>query len=424
MADTTRFATQRQAEHAEERARAARELLSQPMVDATRNPTVFELIRRHYGFLAEWFQTYCGWNLEVDMRSGWARLLKTTQRPDPIRPARRTRGARLPFDRRRYTLLCLAGAELARPGLQTTIGRLAEQVKALSQTLDEVDTYEPDRYSERSAFVDVVKFYEQVGVLQIVQGDTRSYSDSADAKVLFRVDTNRLGRLLTDATSPSRIGGTQPDLDALTVDMRYGDPQRPEATTDEQRRRRARHSLYRRLVDDPVVYFHDLDPDEMTYWQSQKPRVASTLRDIGLHLEQRAEGLLALDPTGQATDTRFPDENSIAKHAALILLDVFCGINRTTSDHQAPVHGPYVVSRNAARQLLADLLENFPKWARTYQTEDGPDLLLNDAVDMLSSFGLVTATPTAIVALPAAARYASLSVTDLTINPDEVKDRR
>lgn len=424
MADTTRFATQRQAEHAEERARAARELLSQPMIDATRNSTVFELVRRHHGFLAEWFQTHCGWNLEVDMRSGWARLLKTTQRPDPTRPARRTRGARLPFDRRRYTLLCLTGAELARPGLQTTIGRLADQVKTLSQTLEETDTYDPDRHSERSAFVDVVKFYEQLGVLQTVQGDAGSYSNSADAKVLFRVDTNRLGRLLTDATSPSRIGGIQPDLGALTVDVRYGDPQRPEATTDEQRRRRARHRLYRRLVDDPVVYFHDLDSDEMTYWQSQKPRVNSALQNIGLQLEQRAEGLLALDPSGQATDTRFPDENSIAKHAALILLDVFPGINRTSSEGLEPAHGPYVVSRKAARQLLCDLLENFPKWARTYQTDDGPDLLLSDAVDVLAAFGLAATTPTAIVALPAAARYASLSVTDLTINPDDVKDSR
>jgi uncharacterized protein (TIGR02678 family) len=209
MSDTT-FASHLETEHAEQRDRAARALLARPMIDATSSPATFDLIRRHHAFLAGWFQNHCGWNVDIDLRAGWARLLKTTQRPDATRPARRTRGARHPFDRRRYVLLCLTGSELARPGVQTTIGRLADHVRTLSQTLEHIESYNPDRRSERSAFVDVAKFYEQVGVLQVVQGDAGTYSDSADAKVLLRVDTNRLGRLLTDTVSPSRIGGLEP----------------------------------------------------------------------------------------------------------------------------------------------------------------------------------------------------------------------
>lgn len=421
MPDTT-FASHLEAEHADQRGRAARALLARPMIDATSNAATFDLIRRHHAFLAGWFQSHCGWNVDIDLRAGWARLLKTTQRPDATRPARRTRGARHPFDRRRYVLLCLTGSELARPGVQTTIGRLADHVRTLSQTLEHIESYNPDRRSERSAFVDVIKFYEQVGVLQVVQGDAGTYSDSADAKVLLRVDTNRLGRLLTDTVSPSRIGGLAPELTTLIADLRYGDPTRPEAITDEQRRRRARHSLYRRLVDDPVVYFHDLDDDELGYWQSQKTRIVAALDELGLRLEQRAEGLLTLDVTGQTTDTRFPDENSIAKHAALVLLDLFPGINRAARDGSPAVTGPPVVSRASATRMLADLLEHFPTWARTYQTDGGPDLLLNDALEVLAGFGLVHATPTAVISLPAAARYASLRVSDLTTNPDDVKD--
>jgi hypothetical protein len=55
---------------------------------------------------------------------------------------------------------------------------------------------------------------------------------------------------------------------------------------------------------------------------------------------------------------------------------------------------------------VAGLLERFPAWAKTYQSEGGAARLAADAVDVLSGFGLARRTAGEVRARPAAARYA------------------
>ena len=60
----------------DERTRAARALLRTPLLDIDADPDAFRLVARHHAWLAERFETTCGWHLTIDAAAGFARLAK------------------------------------------------------------------------------------------------------------------------------------------------------------------------------------------------------------------------------------------------------------------------------------------------------------------------------------------------------------
>lgn len=110
-----------------ERAVAVRLLLGHPLIDAEDDRDEFRMVVRHADWLIAYFEQTCGWPLTVDPAAGFARLAKRAVAIDATRPLRRVRGERVPFDRRRYELLCHICAELVRHPI-TTVGMLATAV--------------------------------------------------------------------------------------------------------------------------------------------------------------------------------------------------------------------------------------------------------------------------------------------------------
>ncbi|MEV4174067.1 TIGR02678 family protein [Nonomuraea sp. NPDC049709] len=395
----------------EEIARAIRTLLGRPLVSLHDDPAAFDLIRKRRQPLIQWFDYFCGWRLVVESRQGYARLVKIGSEPGATRPARRRRTTRAPFDRRRYTLLCLCAAELLTSPV-TTIGMLAQRVVQAAAVEADVPAFDPVRNDERAAFVDALKLLEHYGAITAMDGATDSYLDDEDAKVLYRVDTTRVIRLLAAPVPPSRVaaaretaleavpetaleerdpgGGPARDpVRALTVEARYGGDE----PTETQRNLWARHSLIRRLLDDPVVYRDELTPAQSAYAASLTGRqiLRRAAEEAGFVLEERAEGFLLVDTDAIATDTKFPDDGSHAKVAALLMLDLL-----VTS-------GPVTAAR--LDREAAGLLRRFPQWAKAYQSEGGGPRLAADALQVLTQFGLARVTGDQVAALPAAARY-------------------
>ncbi|TQM25905.1 TIGR02678 family protein [Nocardia bhagyanarayanae] len=386
-------------------ARGVRHLLAAPLMVEGDAPEVFDIVRRRRDPIAKWFDYYCGWTLIVEPRLGYARLVKVRTAPDPTRPARRMRSSRAEFDRLRYVLLCVTAAELFAAPV-TTIGLLAGRVRAATAEDPLLANFDSAARAHRMAFVDVLRLLESFGVLQVIDGVTESYVDSDSAKVLFRVDATLLLRLLAAPTGPSQLGIPTAEvplrvnelLAELVRERRYGPASYPAKHTDTsgisetQRNLWLRHSVFRRLVDDPVVYFDELTADERAYLTSPTGRqlLRRAADQGGFALEERAEGVLFVDPEAIATDSRFPDDAATAKVAALLLLDTMSG---PATDEQL-------------RRAAADLLTKFPRWARTYQGEEGARQLVADALVVLRSFGLVrTQASGLVVPLPAAARY-------------------
>ncbi|MCT9110988.1 TIGR02678 family protein [Streptomyces mirabilis] len=390
----------------EEVARGIRALLAHPLLTERRDPVAFELVRRRREPLARWFDYTLGWSLVVESRQGYARLTKvraygTGEAGD--RPARRPRSGRAPLDRLRYVLLCVTCAELLSVPV-TTVGLLADRVVRAMAADDALPAFDTTHRATRMAFVDVLRLLESYGALTTLDGATDSFTDSADAKVLYRVQPGVLLRLPAAPVGPSRIAADEsitPDavsgafddlLAALVAERRYGTE--AQEAPSAQRNLWLRHSVLRRLFDDPVVHRDDLTEAQLSYLASLTGRqvMRRAAEQAGFVLEERADGWLLADPEAVATDEKFPDDSSHAKIAALLMLDTITG----AADGCTPV------------QLAAEaagLLCRFPAWGKAYRSDDGAARLADDAVRVLAAFGLVRLVGSRITARPAAARY-------------------
>ncbi|SEQ71247.1 TIGR02678 family protein [Streptomyces sp. yr375] len=440
----------------EEVARGIRLLLAQPLITERGDPVAFEVVRRRKEPLAKWFDYTCGWSLVVEPRRGYARLLKVRPTADASRPALRPRAGRAPFDRRRYVLLCVTAAELTSVPM-TTIGLLADRVVQAMAADPALAPFDTTSRRERMAFVDVLKLLESYGVLAVVDGLTESFVDTAEAKVLYRVDVTLLMRLPAAPVGPSRLALPAQEVPArfeellaeLMRERRYGTP--PPAThpaqpehladaadaadaayagdtaftahpaqlaagdeafvvSDTRRNLWLRHSVLRRLFDDPVLYREDLTDDELAYLASPTGRqiLRRAVEQAGLVLEERAEGYLLVDPDAVATDSTFPDDSSTARVAALLLLE---GIADT----------PGGATPEQLAEAASALLRRFPRWAKAYQATEGAHRLADDAVAVLRDFGLARAIGDRVVPRPAAHRYrvAHTSTTTATATTEE-----
>lgn len=371
-----------------ERRRAARALLRRPLLRA-HGPGAeeFRLVRRHADVLRAWFDRNTGWSLRVDAET--ARLRKLPGRADDAtHPARDVRGG-LPFGQRRYVLLCLALAVLERSEAQIALGRLAQQVvveagdpalaaAGVSFTLE-------DR-AERADLVAVVRLLLEVGVLVRVAGDENAYVQSA-GDALYDVERRVLAGLLAPRRGPSTVSaaGFPERLAELTAQTALD--------SDDLRNRRLRHTLTRRLLDDPVLYFDELTEAEHAYLTGQRGAVTRRIEELtGLVPEIRAEGIAMVDPRDELTDVRMPEQGTHG-HVTLLLAE-------------------YLAARGAATraQLEAHVRvlagEHGSYWSKAAREPGAEGELVAQAETTLVALGLVRATPDGLTARPALARYA------------------
>ncbi|HYR62317.1 MAG TPA: TIGR02678 family protein [Actinomycetota bacterium] len=389
-------------ELAAERALGVRVLLASPILDATRCPAEFKVVARNRAWLAEWFETACGWQLTVDVMGGFARLAKRSATPDPTRPAHRSRGGELPFDRRRYELLCLLCAELAKHSV-TTIGILADSVESATRAGPH-ERFDVSKRGERAAFVDAFKLLESWGVVSFSAGDVDAYVTDEEANAFVRVDSARLHRLLVSAATPSSVPANDAGeaTAALAAEPRYGEaPAGMESVAPDVRTRWLRHSLARRLLDDPVVYLEDLTDAQRTYLGHPSGRgwLRARAAEAGLPLEERAEGLMALDPEGRFDDVAFPVAGGGTVAAVALMLTA----RFVASDDSRRLVA--VVSIASLVDTVRELLRRHPGWARKYRDEGGASTLAREALDLLESLGLVRREDDLVRPMPAVARY-------------------
>lgn len=389
-----------EATQARERRRAARALLRRPLLRAG-GPGAedFALVRRHTGALRTWFDVNTGWRLLVDTEG--ARLLKRTPSSvDPTHPARDPRSA-VPFGRRRYVLVCLALAVLERAEAQITLGRLAEGIILAAADEDLVQAgiaFRLDGREERGDLVSVVRLLLELGILERVAGDEEAYvREAGDA--LYDVQRRALAGLLAAPRGPSTIlaEAFEDRLEALTEE--------PVGHADELRNRALRHRLTRRLLDDPVLYYDTLLPEEAAYLTGQRAALTRRISELtGLVAEVRAEGIAMVDPEDDLTDVRMPEVGTDG-HVALLLAGHLAATESSRAD--ATMHGAELVPLVELERLVRGwAVEHRAYWRKAATVPGAETMLVAEAIGRLEALALVQRVDNAVRPLPALARYA------------------
>jgi uncharacterized protein (TIGR02678 family) len=374
------------AEEQAQRRAALRALLAKPLLVADIDGEALVLVRRHLTELRDWLNRETGWRLAADSET--ARLFKTaTVLSDTSHPARGHN--KEPFGRRRYVTLCLALSALARADAQTTLGSLADDVLTAAAEPELAAagfTLTLDSRADRADLVAVVRLLLGWGVLSRVAGDEDAFL-SAGTDVLYDVRRPVLGVLLSGIRGPSTvITGTFPErLAALTAE--------PVAESDELRNQTLRRRLTRRLLDDPVVYYDELDEDERAYLLSQRHAITRRIAEAsGLIPEMRAEGIAMVDPEDELTDVRMPEQRTDG-HVTLLVAEYLA------SREQATLDALHAFVRQAAA-------EHAIYW-RKGVTELGAETeLLATALEKLSALRLVELDGQAVRSRPAITRFA------------------
>jgi uncharacterized protein (TIGR02678 family) len=344
-----------------QRRSALRAILARPLLVADTDGETLVLVRRHLAELREWLNRETGWRLVADSET--ARLFKTTTNPDDAsHPARGHN--KEPFGRRRYVTLCLALSALARADAQTTLGGLADDVLTAAAEPELAGSgfaLTLDSRADRSDLVAVVRLLLGWGVLSRVAGDEDAYL-AAGTDVLYDVRRPVLGMLLSGTRGPSTVHAAhfEARLAELTAE--------PVAESDELRNQALRRRLTRRLLEEPVLYYDELDEDERAYLLSQRHAITRRIADAtGLIPEMRAEGIAMVDPDDELTDVRMPEQRTDG-HVTLLVAEYLARRAQVTLDelhgfvrHAAAEHRTYwrkgVTEPGAETELLATALE-------------------------------------------------------------------
>lgn len=368
---------------AAERRRAARALLAQPLLhDAGPQAEDLRLVRRHREELTRMFADGMGYRLVVE--PGVARLFKGGLGRDATRPLRRRSGK--PFPPRAYALLCLTVAALSRAKTQLLVDELVQQVRASAADAGlEVDL---DTIADRRALHAALRALVELGVLRERDGDLDHWAEQRTL-ALLDVRRDRLALLVS-----ARLGAVEsPDelLDAAALPSAAGG---------------ARVAVRRRLAECPVLSVTELTEEQREWWGRARHREREWFRThLGLEVELRAEGALAVDPDDELSDEHFPAPGS-AKHFALLLLDRLVASARASA--RAADLADRVRVRLDAATVRAEATEVLASWGSGLKASHrtGLDAVLPEALDVLVATGLLQQAPDGGWLLhAAAARY-------------------
>jgi uncharacterized protein (TIGR02678 family) len=382
----------------EERRRALRALLARPLLPA--HHPAYPLVRRHAEALRQWLAREAGWDLRVE--GDFARLHKRAARHrDGTRPAGADYPASdPPFSRRRYCLLCLALSVLEKGEPQTALGRLGDQVMTAAADPALIESgirLALDNRDERRDLVAVVRHLLALGVLTRVAGDEDAFINAA-GDALYDVNRRILSALLVTVKGPSMValvgdpGSTGGRIAALTETFI---PDTPEG-----RNRYLRQRLTARLLDDPVVYWEELEETERAYLTSQRAAIAARIHEAtGLHDEVRAEGIAMVDAAGDLTDCRIPSEGTDG-HLALLAVTWL-------AERAMALGKDGAVPRAELESEVREWISRYGRFWKKAAREPGAEReLCRRTLERLTALRLVEPTPEGIRPLPAIGRYA------------------
>ncbi|MFT5106672.1 MAG: hypothetical protein ACI8XO_000430 [Verrucomicrobiales bacterium] len=377
----------------DERRQAVRALLAKPLLVGAGNTRAF--VNRHQEWLGLWFSHHVGWELDVDGDA--CRLMK---RPadtlDDSRPCRDPASKDIPLTRRGYVFLSLVLSILVREGRQLTLKNIADQLGGIGKGertfAEEGVPLELDRRETRRDLVQALRVLLDWRVLQRVDGTEDGYVVAEDTDVLYNINHPILSRILAARQPPSLVDadGADERMAQIWMGAVAGD-------SDDWRARQIGFVLFRRLLDDPVIYYRDLTEAERVYLDRQRPRILGEIeRATGLVAEIRLEGIAMVDRNGDLSDFNLP-ETGTDGHLALLIATWMADRLRAGDADPIPI-----VAIEQETQRLAKI---HTRWRKDARKDGGEVAITRETLVRLRALGLVTLVGDTVVPLPAIGRF-------------------
>ena len=285
-----------------DRRAAARHLLTRPLTCAEHDPDMFTLIRRHETELDRWFTQRLGYRLHLTADT--ARLFKSTAVPDR-RPLLTATSDPRPFTKLEYTQLALILAAVAAGPRVTSLKNLVDEIRSAAT---DAGVQLTDEARERRAVVTALNWMVSQGLARELHERVERYAADGGADAVIEVFPDRIALVPLPALSHAETAA--------------------EVLQRDEQVNASRQWMRAKLVEDPVLYRWDVSDDQWREIRRRLGEEAGLLEEMfDLVLESRAEGMAAIDPSGELTDRRFPTTRTVG-HAALTLLE------RLTTDNQ------------------------------------------------------------------------------------------
>jgi uncharacterized protein (TIGR02678 family) len=238
------------------------------------------------------------------------RQVRLSRRLDALDPTQGTMFAKngKPFDRRRLAYLCLVLASFQRSRVEVS---LADLVRAFTPAANAIDGlgFDATVTAHKAAVVDVLDWLVERGALRLSDGSLEAWAqDSERGDALYDIDHDICAALFKPARPLQHLTSAAGLLDTPFVSAKRG-----------AQRAAAAQRAARALIEYPVVYFAQVDPEIAD--ALRLPGVAESLaRLTGLVVERRAEGVMLADGGGRFTDKPFPGRGGAVNRAAGLLL--------------------------------------------------------------------------------------------------------
>ena len=180
------------------------------------------------------------------------------------------------------------------------------------------------------------------------------------------------------------------------------------AEGEEPRTRELQYRLFRRMLDDAVVYQDDLNQHEIDYYRHQRSRLLQELElATGLVPEVRREGVALLDAEGDLSDFRLPEQGTRG-HAVLLVAEWLARRTETTANCVVTTAELTEYVRSLAR-------EHGAHWRKDVAELYGMQQLTEDVLRVMESLRLLLRRGDRIVPLPAIARYRLAHESDTSV---------
>jgi uncharacterized protein (TIGR02678 family) len=210
-----------------------------------------------------------------------------------------------------------------------------------------------------------------------IDGDEDGFVSRQETDVLYSVNRPILSRLLAARQPPSLVTTKDP-VERLTILWQGA---HAPSESDDLRLREIRFSLFRRLIDDPVLYYADLAEDERDYLDKRRPFIIREIeRATGLIPELRAEGIAMVDRNSDLSDYSLP-ETGTDGHLTLLLATYLAKVLRTGNAIPVPI--------TRLEKETARLAKENPQWRKDARVRGAEKSLTADALKRLAALGLL-----------------------------------